>query len=48
VQEGLGIPLPASTQWDIVEKNANRVYPAYKELIRQQRKGRSSTMMIRR
>lgn len=40
VQEGLGIPLPASTQWDIVEKNANRVYPAYKELIRQAAQGK--------
>lgn len=39
LQESLGIPLPASTQWDIVEKNADRAHPAYKELIRQAAQG---------
>ncbi|MGD9579046.1 MAG: transposase [Syntrophorhabdus sp.] len=34
VQEGLGIPLPASTQWDVVEKTADRINPVYDELIR--------------
>jgi hypothetical protein len=31
----LGIPLPASTQWDIVHALAKRIRPAYRELIRQ-------------
>jgi hypothetical protein len=35
LEEGMGIPLPASTQWDIIEKTADRIYPAYHELIRQ-------------
>jgi transposase len=39
LQESLGIPLPASTQWDIVEKNADRAHPVYKELIRQAAQG---------
>jgi hypothetical protein len=40
LQESLGIPLPASTQWDIVEQASNRgVYPAYRELIRQGAQG---------
>ena len=34
-QEGLDIPLPASTQWDIVEAKAERIEPAFHELIRQ-------------
>jgi transposase len=39
LQDTLGIPLPASTQWDIVERNAKPVHPAYKELIRQAAQG---------
>jgi transposase len=39
VQEGLGIPLPASTQWDVVEKTADRINPVYNELIRQAAQG---------
>lgn len=40
LQENLGIPLPASTQWDIVEQSANRgCYPAYRELVRQAAQG---------
>jgi len=40
LQENMGIPLPASTQWDIVEKAAdNGIYPAYRELIRQAAQG---------
>ena len=34
-QGDLGIPLPASTQWDIVEAKAERIEPAFNELIRQ-------------
>ena len=32
LQENLGIPLSASTQWDIVEKVANRIHPVFEEL----------------
>jgi len=40
LQESLGIPLPASTQWDIVEQAANRgIYPAYRESVRQAAQG---------
>ena len=35
LQGSLGIPLPASTQWDIVEAKAERIEPAFDELIRQ-------------
>ncbi len=35
LQESMGSPLPASTQWDIAEKTANRIYPVYYELMRQ-------------
>jgi transposase len=36
----MGIPLPASTQWDIVERCADRIHPVYRELIRQAAQGR--------
>jgi len=39
LQDALGVPLPASTQWDIVEKNAKPAHQAYKELIRQAAQG---------
>ena len=39
LQNGFGIPMPASTQWDIVEKAASRAHPVYKELIRQAAQG---------
>lgn len=32
LQGSLGVPLPASTQWEIVEQVADRIYPAYLEL----------------
>lgn len=35
LQENLGIPLPASTQWDIVHVKAERIEPAFEELARQ-------------
>jgi transposase len=38
-QESLGIPLPASTQWEIVEEAASVIAPAYEELIRQAAQG---------
>ena len=39
LQEGLGIPLPASTQWDIVADQAERAEPVFEELIRQAAQG---------
>lgn len=39
LQGTLGIPLPASTQWDIVNATAGMVEPAYEELIRQAAQG---------
>jgi transposase len=38
-QDSLGMPLAASTQWEIVEKVADRILPAYLELIRQAAQG---------
>ena len=35
LQERLGIPLPTSTQWDIVADQAERAEPAFEELARQ-------------
>jgi len=39
LQESLGIPLPASTQWDVVHPAAKQIVPAYRELIRQAAQG---------
>jgi len=33
LQGSLGVPLPASTQWEIVELMANQIYPVYHQLI---------------
>lgn len=39
LQGNLGIPLPASTQWEIVESASRKIIPVYKELIRQAAQG---------
>ncbi len=39
LQEGLGIPLPSSTQWDLVSEAAELLLPAYEELVRQAAQG---------
>ena len=39
LQGNLGIPLPASTQWDIVRDQAERVEPAFAELLDQAAQG---------
>jgi transposase len=39
VQGSLGIPLPASTQWDIVAAQAERAEPVFEELIQQAAQG---------
>jgi len=39
LQAGLGVPLAASTQWEIVDEAANKVLPAWQELVRQAAQG---------
>jgi len=39
LQSSLGIPLPPSTQWDIIEKVADKIHPVYDQLIRQAAQG---------
>jgi transposase len=39
LQQNLGIPTPSSTLWDEVEKGADKIYPAYKELEKQAAQG---------
>ena len=39
LQKGMGIPLPASTQWDLVNQGARTVAPVFSELIRQAAQG---------
>jgi transposase len=39
LQASLGIPLPSSTQWDIVEAQAERAEPVFGELTRQAAQG---------
>jgi transposase len=39
-QACLGIPLPASTQWDKIEAGADKIYPAFEELKRRAAQGR--------
>jgi len=33
LQQSLGVPLPASTQWEIAEEVARKIEPAYRELV---------------
>ncbi|MDP2651691.1 MAG: IS66 family transposase [bacterium] len=39
LQGNIGIPLPASTQWEIVQETAAEIEPAFGELIRQAAQG---------
>jgi transposase len=39
LQANLGVPLPASTQWEIVEAQAERAEPVFDELFRQAAQG---------
>lgn len=39
LQQSLGIPFPASTQWQIVERTADKIHPVYSELVRQAAQG---------
>jgi transposase len=40
LESHLGIPLPPSTQWDIVKERAEQIRPAHEELIRQAAQGK--------
>jgi transposase len=39
LERGFGIPLPAATQWEVVERAAGLLAPAHEELIRQAAQG---------
>ncbi len=39
LEKGMGIPLPAATQWEVVERAAKSLAPAYEELIGQAAQG---------
>jgi transposase len=39
LQESLNIPLPASTQWDLINRSAPHLEPVFTELIREAAKG---------
>jgi transposase len=39
LQESFGVPLPASTQWEIVERTADQIHPVFSELMRQAAQG---------
>ena len=39
LQDSMGIPLPASTQWEIIEAVADRIEPVFEEMIRQAAQG---------
>jgi transposase len=39
LEQRLGVPLPATTQWEIVEETAELLEPAYEELLRQGAQG---------
>ena len=40
LQASLGMPLPPSTQWEIIENVADKIHPVYTELIRQAAQGK--------
>lgn len=39
MQHNLGVPVPASTQWDVVKRAASALVPVHRELIRQGAQG---------
>ena len=39
LQQGLGIPLPAATQWEVAERAAGRLAPAHEQLIHEAAQG---------
>jgi hypothetical protein len=47
LEANLGIPLPASTQWEMVEQMADLIQPAHNEVIRQAARERCCTTPTR-
>jgi hypothetical protein len=39
LQESLGVPMPASTQWEIVEQVGQKIDPVYKQLVKEAAQG---------
>lgn len=39
LQKSLGVPVPATTQWDLLESSSSSAKPAYSELLRQAAQG---------
>ena len=39
LQDSLGVPLSASTQWELAENTADQIHPVYREMIRQAAQG---------
>jgi len=39
LQENVGVPLPAATQWEVVREGAKDLLPVYEELVRQAAQG---------
>ncbi len=39
LQQGMGIPLPAATQWELVHEGANQLEPVFEELVRHAAQG---------
>jgi hypothetical protein len=48
MERQLGIPLPAATQWEVVEEAAELVKPARDELIRQAAQGEVVAVCVER
>ena len=40
LQQGMGIPLPATTQWELVKEGAEKLAPAHEELVRHAAQGK--------
>ena len=46
LEANLGIPMPAATQWEVVEEKAESLRPALEELIRQAKLDRKEALKL--